>query len=35
MNVNHSEGTERDPDTSVQFSSDKGHDGLNLGIWLG
>lgn len=32
MDINHSQCTKRDSDTTVQFSSDKGHDGLNLGI---
>ena len=34
MDINHSQCTKRDSDTTVQFSSDKGHDGLNLGIRL-
>ena len=34
MDINHSQCTKRDSDTTVEFSSDKGHDGLNLGIRL-
>lgn len=34
MDINHRQCTKRDSDTTVQFSSDKGHDGLNLGIRL-
>ena len=34
MDINHSQCTKRDSDTTIQFSSDKGHDGLNLGIRL-
>ena len=32
MDVNHSQCTKGDPDTRVQFPSDKGHNGLYLRI---
>ena len=32
MDINHSQCTKSDSDTTVQFSSNKGHDGLNLGV---
>ena len=35
MNIDYSKSAKRDPDSSIQFPSDKGHNGLNLGIWLG
>lgn len=34
MDINHRQCTKRDSDTTVEFSPDKGHDGLNLRIRL-
>ena len=35
MHVNYSECAKRDPDTRIQFPSDKGNNGLDLRIRLG